>query len=249
MIARPIYVKIYSVKKMTCDGVLSEIKKEYSLVKLLSDKNDSLIMQMRHKRAGRDIVLRKYRVCVPAYDFLKGYTHKNLPEIYDTYNCEDGQIVLEEFIGGITVAEVLESGRYTVSGALKILNPVCCALEFLHMCGIVHRDIKPENIIVSDKGEVKLIDLNASRLFNSKKTGDTVALGTVGYASPEQFGITQSDLRADIYSLGILLNVMLTGKHPSEKLAHGRYGRIVLKCTQIDPSKRYQSIGEFLYNL
>ena len=107
---------------MTCDGVLSEIKKEYSLVKLLSDKNDSLIMQMRHKRAGRDIVLRKYRICVPAYDFLKGFTHKNLPEIYDTYNCEDGQIVLEEFIGGITVAEVLENGIYTVSGALKIIT-------------------------------------------------------------------------------------------------------------------------------
>ena len=111
---------------MTCDGALSEIKKEYSLVKLLSDKNDSLIMQMRHKRTGRDIVLRKYRISVPAYDFLKGFTHKNLPEIYDTYNCEDGQIVLEEFIGGITVAEVLESGRYTVSGALTVWIPVRC---------------------------------------------------------------------------------------------------------------------------
>ena len=68
------------------------------------------------------------------------------------------------------------------------------------------------------------------------------ALGTTGYAAPEQYGITQTDERADIYSLGVLLNIMLTGKHPSRELASGRLGRIVQKCTMMNPGKRYKSV-------
>lgn len=234
---------------MTCDNILTSVKNKYSIVKVLSDKNGSLITQMRHKFSGRDIVVRRYETPVPAYDFLKKVIHENLPEVYDSYICEDGQIVLEEYVSGITVAQVLESGKYTYSGARRIINAVCDALYLLHSCGIIHRDIKPENIIISDNGEVKLIDLNASRRFTPQADKDTVILGTVGYASPEQLGIAQSDTRADIYALGILLNVMLTGAHPSEKLAKGRAGRIVLKCTQIDPNKRYQRVSELQYNL
>ena len=122
-------------------------------------------------------------------------------------------------------------------------------LSFLHRINIVHRDIKPENIIITDNATVKLIDFNASRVYKNECTADTVVLGTIGYASPEQFGITQSDARTDIFALGVLLNVMLTGVHPSEQLAKGRAGKIVLKCTQIDPNKRYQSVEELKYNL
>ena len=71
---------------------------------------------------------------------------------------------------------------------------------------------------------------------------DTQILGTTGYAAPEQYGITQTDERADIYSLGVLLNLMLTGKHPSKELANGRLGRIVQKCTMVNPKKRYKSV-------
>ena len=69
-------------------------------------------------------------------------------------------------------------------------------------------------------------------------------MGTVGYASPEQLGITQTDARADIYAAGILLNVMLTGAHPSTQLAKGRYGKIVSKCAAISPDDRYQTAEE-----
>ena len=70
---------------------------------------------------------------------------------------------------------------------------------------------------------------------------DTVILGTVGYASPEQLGVSQSDARTDIYAAGVLLNVMLTGEHPSVRLASGRLGQIVEKCTAISPSHRYST--------
>lgn len=229
--------------------MLESIKKEYSLVRLLSDKNECKIIQMRNNTSNRDIVLRQYSVPVAAYDFIKNIRHDNLPEIYDTYTFDDGQIVLEEFIGGITVAQVLEGGKYTYRGAVKIISRLCDVLSFIHKAGIVHRDIKPENIMITGSGQVKLIDFNASRLYKNDCTADTVVLGTIGYASPEQMGITQSDARTDIFALGVLLNVMLTGVHPSEHLAKGRAGRIVLKCTQIDPNKRYQTVEELKYNL
>lgn len=234
---------------MNCSEMLENIKKEYGIVKILSNKNECEIFQIRNKSTGKNIVLRMYASPVAVYNFLKNIRHENLPEIYDTYMLEDGQIVLEEFINGITVAEVLESGRYTYRGAKKIISSICDVLSFFHSIHVVHRDIKPENIIITESGNIKLIDLNASRSFKTEKEADTVILGTVGYASPEQFGLSQSDNRADIYALGILLNVMLTGVHPSEQLAKGRAGKIILKCTQIDPNKRYQTVEELKYNL
>ena len=87
-----------------------------------------------------------------------------------------------------------------------------------------------------------LIDFDASRIFKSNTNQDTQILGTTGYAAPEQYGIAQTDERADIYSLGVLLNIMLTGKHPSKELASGRLGRIVQKCTMVNPEKRYKSV-------
>ena len=70
------------------------------------------------------------------------------------------------------------------------------------------------------------------------------ALGTTGYAAPEQFGLSQTDGRADIYSLGVLLNVMLTGQHPSAKLAPGHAGRVVQRCTMTNPDRRYRTVRE-----
>ena len=67
-------------------------------------------------------------------------------------------------------------------------------------------------------------------------------LGTTGFAAPEQYGLSQTDGRADIYSLGVLLNVMLTGEHPSVRLAPGRLGRVVERCTRVNPEKRYPNI-------
>ena len=105
----------------------------------------------------------------------------------------------------------------------------------------VHRDVKPENIILRGDNAV-LIDFNAARLHKPEASADTQILGTVGFAAPEQYGLSQSDLRSDIYSLGVLINVMLTGEHPSKKLVEGRMGRVVQRCTQVNPAKRYQTI-------
>ena len=226
---------------MTVEKYIKNFKRHYHLIHVYSDKNEYKVYQFRNQNTNKDIILRCYSESITIYEELVNIKCSEIPEIYDVLYLENGMIVLEEFIDGITVAQVLESGCYKYSGAKKVIKSICSALTILHKTNCVHRDIKPENVMIEKTGRVVLIDFNASRkISNSKK--DTVVLGTIGYASPEQYGITQSDTRSDIYALGILLNVMLTGKHPSEKLAKGKAARIVRKCTCVNPDERYQTV-------
>ena len=230
-----------TVKVMTREQYLTEIFNAYLLVSVLSDKNECKVLKLKNKEHNKYIVARSFTKSISAYEELYSINCVNLPLIYDVINLDDGQVVLEEFIEGVTIAEVMESGKYRYIGTRKVLRSVCNALTVLHERGIVHRDIKPENIMIAKDGRVVLIDLNAARQI-SNASKDTVVMGTVGYASPEQLGVTQSDARTDIYALGVLLNVMITGKHPSEKLAKGKAGRIVRKCTNVNPDERYQTV-------
>lgn len=234
---------------MTRSEYFFDILTHYDVVKVLSNKNDCEILRLRHKEYNKDIVFRSYSKSVLAYKKIKSITHPNIPLVFDALDFDDGQIVFEEFIDGVTVAEVLEQGKYTYHGAKKIILAVCDALLVLRDMDIVHRDIKPENIIVTRSGDVKLIDFNAARIHKNEKQKDTVVLGTIGYAPPEQYGISQSDEKSDIYSLGVLINVMLTGTHPSRQLARGKAGKIVLKCTQIDPNHRFDNIESLIVKL
>ena len=229
-----------TVKAMNREQYLTEVFKAYSLVSVLSDKNDCKVLKLKNKEHNKYIVARSFPKSISAYEELYSINCANLPLIYDVITLDDGQIVLEEFIEGVTIAEVMESGKYHYMGTRKVLRSVCNALTVLHERGIVHRDIKPENVMIAKDGRVVLIDFNAARKI-SFASKDTVIMGTVGYASPEQLGVAQSDARTDIYALGVLLNVMITGKHPSEKMAKGKAGRIVRKCTNVNPDERYQS--------
>lgn len=221
----------------------------YVRVKSLSYKENRSVELFRNTKFLKEIIIRIYPKPVFAYEALKNTVHPNIPEIYDTYILDDGYIVIEEYINGISIADVLKSGKYTYAGAKKVLSAVCDALDTLHSINIIHRDIKPENILIATDGCVKLVDLDASRQYLQEKKNDTVAIGTIGYAPPEQFGITQTTPAADIYALGVLLNVMLTGQHPSLNIAKGKAGRIISKCTMIDPEKRYQSVQKFMQAL
>lgn len=228
-------------RKQYIDNLLSL----YSLVAVLSDKNECKVLRIRNKTSKKDMVLRSFPKQYPAYEELYTLQSENLPLIFDVINLEDGQIILEEYIDGITIAQVMETGRYRYSGAKKVIKGVCNALHILHERNLVHRDVKPENVMIEKSGRVVLIDFNASRKISTANK-DTVVMGTVGYASPEQLGLSQSDTRTDIYAVGVLLNVMMTGKHPSEKLAHGKVGRIVRKCTSVSPDERYQTVEKLM---
>ena len=215
----------------------------YSLVAVLSRKNGCQVMRLRNKNNGKELILRSLPGSLDAYHKLQSIRCENLPEIFDVLEMDDGQIVLEEYIDGITVAQVMETGKYRFAGVKKVLLGVCDALTVLHKLGIIHRDVKPDNVMIEKSGRVVLIDLNASRLESSANK-DTVIMGTVGYASPEQLGLSQTDARTDIYAAGVLYNVLLTGQHPSVTLASGKPRRIIRKCTAVNPSERYQTAAE-----
>lgn len=223
------------------DSVLNE---QYQMIKVLKQSESKSILLLRHKEQGKDIVKRSYTGTGEVYQLLQRVAQPNLPTVYEVVESENKVTVLEEYINGITVSDVLESGLYNVRGVKKVISSVCDALEVLHTLGIVHRDVKPENIMIANNGEVVLIDFDASRLYKPHRSEDTVFVGTAGYAAPEQFGIAQSDKRADIFAVGVLMNVMLIGEHPSKKLYKGKLKRVIEKCIQIDPNKRYQSVTE-----
>lgn len=228
---------------MTRSEYLDGLFAAYDLVSVLSEKNDCRVLRLRNRALGRDLVLHSLPRALPVYEILCGVDCPNLPRIYDAITLDDGQIVLEEFIDGLTVTQIMETGRYRYRGAKAVLKAVCAALSVMHEKGLVHRDVKPDNVMIASDGRVVLIDFNASRVHKIAEK-DTVVMGTVGYAAPEQLGLAQSDERTDVYAAGMMLNVMLTGRAPGEQIAEGKAGRIIKKCLMHSPADRYRSARE-----
>lgn len=169
----------------------------------------------------------------------------NLMTIYDVDLVENRCVCLCEYIEGMSLFDAVKRyGTYNTKQAENILLAVINGLSSLHKCGIVHRDIKPENVMINKYGIVKIIDYDISRVEKERKSKDTEILGTVGYASPEQFGFSQTDEKADIYSCGVLLNFLLTGKLVNEQLHRGKYQNVILRCVEIDKDKRYKNVDE-----
>lgn len=217
-----------------------ELSEHYTLVKTLKENPNSLVQVLSHNTLQTNIVKRTFTGSAEVYLLLRGISHQNMPVVYEVTAEDSTVLVLEEYIDGTTLAEGLQGRTYTVEEARTVVLALCDVLSVLHSLGIIHRDIKPENVMIEKGGTVKLIDFNAAKFYKSYKANDTMIIGTTGFAAPEQFGIAQSDERTDLFSLGILLNVMLTGEHPSRKLYPGKhFARVIEKCTQIAPNKRY----------
>ena len=175
------------------------------------------------------------------YQKLLGCSCPNLPLVMEAAEQDGENLVIEEFIEGDNLGFLLEGALFTPKETRGIVKQLCQALWVLHSMAAVHRDIKPENVILHGPDAV-LIDFDAARLHKPGAETDTQMLGTTGFAAPEQYGLSQSDTRTDIYSLGVLINVMLTGEHPSKRLAEGHMGRVVQHCTQVNPRKRYKDV-------
>ncbi|MBQ4521985.1 MAG: serine/threonine protein kinase [Lachnospiraceae bacterium] len=179
------------------------------------------------------------------YRKIAGIDASYLTKIVYIKEEEDTAKVVREYISGDSLFDILRSKKHiTEPDVVKYAIQICEGLEVLHRNGLVHRDINPNNILISSDGNVKIIDYGIVRSFSESKSSDTVILGTVGYAAPEQFGFNQSDAKTDIYALGVLINVMATGKMPNEVSVEGFLGQIVRKCTRIDSKQRYKSVSE-----
>lgn len=222
------------------ESFLEAVTTEYDTLRVLKQSPRGAVSVVRHKKSGTRYVFRRYSGSGEVYRRLLPVLCPHLPQIMEAAEQDGQTAVLEEYVQGDTLAELLMGARLTEREARQVTMQLCQALHVLHSMGAVHRDVKPENVILRGSDAV-LIDFDAARIYKVASESDTQVLGTTGFAAPEQYGIFQSDERADIFSLGVLLNIMLTGKHPSREMAAGKMGRIVRKCTMTAPEQRYQS--------
>ncbi|GCF10334.1 serine/threonine protein kinase [Dictyobacter arantiisoli] len=152
---------------------------------------------------------------------LASLTHPNLPRIYEQFTENGRSYLVMDFIDGETLEhrlEHLQGAKLPLDKILDWMLQLCSVLEYLHsrQPPIIFRDLKPANIMFTPAGHVYLIDFGIARLFTPGKEKDTTALGSYGYAPPEQYGKSQTTTRADIYSLGATLHQLLSGEDPSE---------------------------------
>ena len=218
----------------------------YTEVKKLRD-GISLVMDPKTDK----IYLRKVLdvFSVPVFEYLNSHTDVHIPRIKAFWEEGDKLVVIEEYIQGTTLEELLEKGqdykgdKFEFGEIKRILIELCDGLIFLHGANppIIHRDVKASNVIISEDGRVKLIDYDAAKQFAKGKKKDTVLIGTQGIAAPEQYGFAQSDERTDIFALGKLMERMLSGIEHSEA---GQAEKIVEKATKLQPELRYKSIQE-----
>lgn len=211
---------------------------------LKSEKNNCIYL-VRDRNTHTRYIYREFDGSPEAYEAMRGHTCAHLPKILQVSHHNHRVITLEEFIPGDSLAFLLEEGPLPAEQARNIALDVCRALEALHARDIVHRDIKPENILLRGD-EAVVIDFDASRLHKIENPSDTRIMGTTGYAAPEQYGFSQTDARADIYSVGILLNEMLTTKHPATRLADGPLLPIIEKCIEVNIDRRYPSAAHVI---
>ena len=222
------------------ESLLEAVTTEYDTLHVLKRSPRGTVSVVRHKKSGTRYVFRRYSGSGEVYRRLLPVLCPHLPQIMEAAEQDGQTAVLEEYVQGDTLAELLTGAKLTEKEARQVTMQLCQALHVLHSMGAVHRDVNPENVILRGSDAV-LIDFDAARIYKDESESDTQVLGTTGFAAPEQYGIFQSDERADIFSLGVLLNIMLTGKHPSREMAAGKMGRIVRKCTMTAPEQRYQS--------
>ena len=218
----------------------------YKQISTLNASHNVFLVQ--HVETGKlyvEKILSVYDKAV--YEQLCQYPVENTPRIYVAVEDDARLIIIEEYINGDTLEEIIQrDGPLSESDAVHLLMQLCVIVNGLHSSfpPIIHRDIKPSNAIVTSDGIVKLLDMNAAKHYKGISGEDTQLIGTVGYAAPEQYGFGESSVQTDIYALGVLLNYLVTGDIPKRSPATGQIGHIVEKCTAIDPHDRYQNAAE-----
>lgn len=204
---------------------------------------------------------------------VAGFTHPNVVNVYDVGDENGVYYIVMELVEGITLKKYIEKrGKIPFKEAVSIAIQVANGLDAAHKHNIVHRDIKPQNIIISKEGKVKVTDFGIAKVASSSTINSSSTMGSVHYISPEQARGGYSDARSDIYSLGITIFEMLTGTVPFDgdstvavAVQHIQdeipapstvaadiplsIDRIVIKCTQKKPDRRYQTAAELITDL
>ncbi|MBC1806655.1 serine/threonine protein kinase [Listeria sp. FSL L7-0993] len=226
---------------------LAFIEEQYKELDNLNNKENPAVLT-RNTSTGELFVRKIIPISfAPVIEQLKDLSSNYLPKIDVMIPNGNQLIVYEEYINGKNLADLMKTtATFDADEVTRLMLMLSDALTELHANAIIHRDIKPSNIMISNDGVLKLIDFDASRVFEVGKNQDTVNLGTIGYAAPEQYGYSQTDARSDIYSIGVLMLELLLGKNtmPDKEQATS-LEKIAMQAAAFDPEQRYQSIQDF----
>lgn len=244
----------------------------YEIKSIIGKGGMSTVYLAEHKRLHTRWAVKEVRKRQEVkFDFLaeanilKRLQHPMLPRIVDIFEDRDCIYIVEDFVEGVTLDDLLkQQGKVDEAQGLQWFRDLCGVLRYLHSQQphpVIYRDMKPSNIMLQPDGTLKLIDFGIAREYKQESSADTTYIGTKGYAAPEQFGKAQTDARTDIYSLGVTMYHLVTGKSPYEppyqfvsvrelapKLSHG-IEYILSKCVQSEPVARYQTVDELLDDL
>ncbi len=236
------------------DFLPQSIEQEYEFLSCLANKETRLVYLVRDKMTKKKAVL---KISLPQspdnvkreYEILEKLSHPGIPKAlwYEKDDC-GREYLLRSYLSGITLDKYLdETGLLGIEKLLEITLKLCDIIAYLHQQkpAVIYRDIKPQNIVLLNQGEIGLIDFGISRLENKTKNFDTVYVGSVAFAAPEQFGFTKTDFRTDIFALGKLMLYMCTGETDSNacdlEAVPSELSEIIAKCIQLSPEKRYAS--------
>lgn len=172
-----------------------------------------------------------------------------VPCVFDYFETGNGAYLLREYVEGQTLNELVErEGTLPLPRVISLIEQLCGHLSRLHSSNppIIYRDLKPSNIVLHPSGDCYLVDMGTVLTYNEDHSLDTVFIGIIDTAAPEQFGARQTDNRTDIYAMGILFYYLLTGdvKIQEEKLKTlpSRAASVIRKCTAFNPDNRYSQV-------
>lgn len=244
----------------------------YELLKVIGVGGQGTVYLARDTKLGTNCAVKAIKLnknssvnLLAEPEILKQIRHSSLPRISDIIRQQDYLYVVEEYYEGKSLQELINNKEFcSEANVIKWAKELAEILRYLHSIKpnpIIYRDMKPGNIIIDNEGSVRLIDFGIAREYKVGQESDTTYIGTRGYAAPEQYGTNQSDERTDIYSLGVTLYHVVTGKGPHDPpyeilpirqvnphLSEG-LELIIQKCVKTDPRQRFQSAQELLETL
>ena len=257
----------YEIRELIGVGGMANVYKAYDVV----EARTVAVKILREEYMNNDEFMRRFRNESRAISLLD---HPNIVKVYDVIFSNRIQSIVMEYIDGITLKDYIDQEKVLRwKEAVHFTVQILRALQHAHDKGIVHRDIKPHNIMLLSDGTIKITDFGIARFSRSTtKTITDKAIGSVHYISPEQASGAFTDARSDIYSLGVMMFEMLTGKLPFEAdtlvsvaikqiqsqptlprsinpdIPEG-LEEIVMRAMQKDADKRYQSAAEMLHDI
>jgi len=229
---------VYSASDLTIEGTVWALKEIRESALPPADRSE--VVAHFYREAG----------------ILRALNHTGIPKIVDLFSSDSCHYMLMEHVEGETLNDLMKSGLPDVQSVVGWALRLCQILTALHESKphpVIFRDLKPSNIMITRRGRLLLIDFGIARHLDPEKNGDTVALGTPGYAPPEQYGNARTDCRSDIYSLGATMYELLTGADmasfnfcfPPVAELNPSVGPalegIIMRCLERLPEKRFES--------